>query len=88
MKSRYSTEKTCTAPSKVECDLEGESPVFDCPKELPSASPRDAISSCVGQFFTEVPLDQCSGLVVQSYSRDEQNKRVPSYQIGCYARRR
>ena len=88
VKSRYSTEKTCTVPSKVKCDITGDTAVFDCPKDLPPNAAKDSFASCVGQVFNEVPLDQCSGLVVQSRERDETGALVPSYQVGCYARER
>lgn len=82
VRSRYSTEKSCTVPSKVKCDLEGDKPVFDCPKDMPSGSPKKSFVSCVGQVFNEVPLDQCSGLVPLGASEDD------GVQVGCYARKR
>lgn len=84
VKSRYSTEKTCTVPSKVTCKLGNETTpsVFDCPEATPPGSAANSIVSCVGEVYSEVPENQCSGLV--RFARSEDG----GYQIGCYARTR
>ena len=85
VKSRYSTEKTCTVASKVKCENVGSQtkpPVFDCPATTPEGAAANSIVSCVGAIYKEVPADQCSGLV--RFGRREED----GYQVGCYARPR
>lgn len=82
VKSRYSTEKTCTVPSKKKCDITGETAVFDCPTDMPALSPARSFVSCVGQVFSEVPVDQCSGLVPLGKTEDD------GVQVGCFGRLR
>ncbi len=82
VKSRYSTEKTCTVPSKKKCSIKGDAPIFDCPKDMPEGTPKKSFVSCVGEVFNEVPRDQCSGLVPLGTSEDD------GVQVGCYARKR
>lgn len=75
--SAYTTERTCSTPSKVKCNLDNETKPFDCPKETPPGAAAKSFVSCVGEVYKEVPRDQCTGLVYISND---------SPVVGCYAR--